>query len=280
MKRKKIVMFIVVTMMMGLLPTMMWTQTVDGDKELLEKAKLELFDRNWDTALKKLDQLLENFPDSSSYSLALFYKGRCLEEQKKSRAALAAYTEYLKISRNKSLWEEATIAIIDLNFQLYKSGEKQYLKRITEFLESKERTVRYYAAFKLSYAKEKKIAGAAVPVLKRIVTKESDEELVDRAKLALMRINPSYLRELSKTRSIEKRMFNIRIYHKKLKKETFSIKIPFALAKLALEALPDEEKELLKKKGYDLDRLLGTLSDIPEIIRIEGDDVIFKIWIE
>ncbi len=268
--------------MIGLLPSLLGAQTEQGDKDekLLEKAKLELFDRNWDAALKKLDQLIETFPNSTHYPLALFYKGKCLEEQKKSKQALAVYTEYLKISSNKSLREDATNAIIDLNFRLYKNGEKQYLKRITEFLKSKERTVRYYAAIELSKTEDKKIAEAAVPVLKKIVATESDEGLVDRAKLALMRINPTYLKELSKTRSIEKRSLNIRIYHKKLKKETLSINIPFALAKLALEAIPDEEKKLLEKKGYNLDRLLDALSDVPEIIRIEGDEVIFKIWVE
>ncbi len=268
--------------MIGLLPGLVGAQPEQGDKDtkLLEKAKLELFDRNWDAALKKLDQLIETFPNSTHYPLALFYKGKCLEEQKKSKQALAVYTEYLKISSNKSLREDATNAIIDLNFRLYKNGEKQYLKRITEFLKSKERTVRYYAAIELSKTEDKKIAEAAVPVLKKIVATESDEGLVDRAKLALMRINPTYLKELSKTRSIEKRSLNIRIYHKKLKKETLSINIPFALAKLALEAIPDEEKKLLEKKGYNLDRLLDALSDVPEIIRIEGDEVIFKIWVE
>ena len=88
--------------MIGFLPGLLGTQTEQGDKDkkLLEKAKLELFDRNWDAALKKLDHLIKAFPDSSHYPLALFYKGRCLEEQKKSKTALAVYTEYLKISSN------------------------------------------------------------------------------------------------------------------------------------------------------------------------------------
>lgn len=277
MRKKYILTFIVI---FGLLPGLLRAQTEHGDKELLEKAKLELFDRNWDTALKKLEQLIIQFPDSSLYPMALFYKGKCLEEQKKSKAALSTYTEYVKISKNKSFREEAFIAIIDLNFQLYKKGEKKHLKRIPEFLKSGERTVRYYAAFKLSYSKDKKIAEAAVPLLKKIVTNERDEELVDRAKLAIMRINPRHLKEVSEDRGFEKRMLIIHVYDKKLKRETFSITIPFALAKLALEAIPEKEKGLIKKEGYDLDRLLETLSKVPEIIRIEGEDTVFKIWVE
>ena len=257
-----------------------WAQAGSGDKDLLEKAKLELFDRHWDNALKKLDQLINDFPDSPHYPQALFYKGKCLQEQKKTVPALAAYTRYLEISGNQSLKEEATIAIIDLNFDLYKRGEKQYVKKIIDFLKSSNLTVRYYAAVRLSYAGDKKIAEAAVPILKKIVAKERDEELVDRAKLALMRINPDLLKTVAKTRPIEARMLSIHIYHKKLKKETFSISIPFVLAKLALDSIPDKDKKELAQEGYDVDRLLRTLTETPELLRIESEDAIIKIWVE
>ncbi len=269
-----------------LLQVLSWTQDVPAeqtgpdDKELLEKAKLEIFDRNWDPALKKLEHLLTQFPNSSNYPSALFYKGWCLKELGQVKPALEAYTEYLKISTNSSLREEAAIAMIDLDFQLYKNGEKQYLEPVTRFLESGNRMVRYYAAFKLSYADDKKIAETAVSVLKKIVAGESDEELVDRAKLALMRINPDHLKEVAKTRSIEKQMLHIQAYDKKTKKDSFSITIPFVLAKLALDSVPEKEKEMLTKKGYNVNRLLATLAETSELVRIESEDVVFKIWVD
>ncbi|MCP5104884.1 MAG: tetratricopeptide repeat protein [bacterium] len=269
-----------ILLLIGIMPVLLTAQTSAGDKELLEKAKLELFDRNWDNALNKLNQLVKNFPDSSYYSQALFYKGKCLKEQGKTVQALEAYTRYLEVAKNESLRVEAVIAVIDLDFDLYKSGEKRYLKQITRFLSNSRDEVRYYAAFKLSYARDKKAAEAAVPVLKKIVASESDDELVDRARLRLMRINPDHLKKTAKTRSIEKQMLHIHVYNKKDKKETFSISIPFVLAKLALNALPDEDKKALSKKGYDVERLLRTLTEAPELIRIEAEETVFKIWVE
>lgn len=284
---KKAIRYILILFLLALLlPVRSWTQGVQAeqtgpdDKELLEKAKLEIFDRNWEPALKKLEHLLAQFPGSPNYPSALFYKGWCLKELGQVKPALEAYTEYLKISTNASLREEAEIAMIDLDFQLYQKGEKQYLEPVIRFLESGDRMVRYYAAFKLSYADDKKIAETAAPVLKKIVAGESDEELVDRAKVALMRINPEHLKEVTKTRGIEKRMVHIQVYDKQTRKDSFSISIPFALAKLALDSVPEKEKELLNKQGYNVDRLLATLVETSELMRIESDDVIFKIWLD
>lgn len=252
----------------------------ETDKEIFDRARLALFDRQWDNALTALNLLTEKFPDSAYYSQALFFQGKCLEEKKMAKKALERFYAFLQVSGNKTLKEEATVAIIDLNFALYTKGEKKYLEKILDFLKSKQPAVRYYAAFKLSYAKDKTIAERAVPVLKRMIADEADEELVDRAKIALMRINPKYLKKLSGSKSLENRVLKIRAYNKKEKRDTVSISIPFGLARLALEALPEEEKALLEKKGYHLDKLLETLTESREIIRIEVEDIIFKIWIE
>jgi tetratricopeptide (TPR) repeat protein len=264
----------------------LWSQNIQAerkpatDKEMLEKAKLDIFDRNWSGALKELEYLLKENPNSVEYASALFYKGWCLKELGQLKPALEAYSEYLKISTNAGLREEAMVAIIDLDFEFYRKGDNQYLDPVVGFLESADRMVRYYAAFKLSYVNDKKIAAKAVPVLKTIADHEKDEELVDRAKLALMRIAPEHLKELTKTKSIEMQMLHIHAYDKKLKKESFTITIPFALAKLALDSVPEKEKNMLDKKGYDVDLLLATLTKTRELVTIESDEVVFKIWID
>jgi len=252
----------------------------ETDKEIFDRARLALFDRQWDKALTALNLLTEKFPGSPYYSQALFYQGKCLEEKKIPKKALERFYAFLRVSGNETLKEEATAAIIGLNFALYKKGEKKYLEKILDFLKSKQPAVRYYAALKLSYAKDKAIAERAVPVLKRMIENETDEGLVDRAKIALMRINPKHLKKLSGSKSLESRMLKIRVYDKKEKRDTVSINITFGLARLALEALPEEEKALLEEKGYHLDELLETLTESREIIRIEVEDSIFKIWIE
>ena len=249
-------------------------------EDLYERAKLYLFDKEWKLALAQLDKLIRDFPKSKLYSLALFYRAKCHEELKRPEKALDNYTDFLKISKNKSLNEEANIAIIDLSYYLYKKGEKNQINRITSFLKKKNLMVQYYAAFKLSYVKDKKIARIAVPVLKRMIAEEDDPELIDRAKIALMRINPDYLKTIPSKNGYEKSFLKIRVYSKKLKMETISVNILFGLAKLALDALPDESKAILKEKGYNVNNIIKTLTSGMEILKIEDEEHIYKIWIE
>lgn len=250
------------------------------DKELMEKAKLELFDRKWDAALNTLEQMIARFPDSPHYPQALFYKGKCLVEQKKVKQALEAYNRYIEISQNESLREEAYIAAADLNFELFKNGEKRYAKQVIALLKNENTNVSYFAALKLSHANDKKVAEEAVPILKKIVLEESDDELVDRAKVALMRIDPGYLKDVSKKKGPETRMFNLRVIDKKTKKVKFALSLPFVLAKLAMDALPKEGKEALEEEDVDIDKILNALIKVPKLMRFEEEDVIVEIWLE
>jgi tetratricopeptide (TPR) repeat protein len=253
----------------------------ESDKELFDRARLALFDRKWDQALAQLNRLTELYPGSSFYAQVLFYKGKCFEEKKNLRSALENYTHYLRISQNESLKEQATISIIDLNFALYEEkGLREYLQEIADCLDNRNQIVKYYAAFTLSKAKDKRFADKAVPLLKEIASSEQDPDLVDRAKIALMRINPQYLKQLSKPKSLASRVVSIRVEDKGSKKETFTLNIPFVLAQLALDSLPQKDKKLLEKKGYKLDEILDTIVKTGEILRIESDETIFKIWIE
>ena len=198
-----------------------------------------------------------------------------------AQKALENYHQYLKVSQNESLREQAKISIINLNFALYENkGETRYLEEIVGYLGDKNQVVSYYAAFTLGKAKNKTLASKAVPILKDIVAAENDPDLVDRAKIALMRINPEYLNQLSKHKSLSSRMVVIRVVDKKSKKETFTLNIPIALAQLALDSLPEKEKKLLEKKGYNLDDILDTVVKTGEILRIESDETIVKIWIQ
>jgi hypothetical protein len=251
-----------------------------SEVELLEQAKLHLFDKKWDRALSVLNEFIERFPKSNHFPLAILYKGKCQEEKKMHKKSILSYTLFLDISDNANLKEEVTVTIIDLYFDLYQKKEKSYLKRIIPYLKSKNRTVKFYAALKLSYVKEKKVAVAAVPVLKQMIKSVDDEELRDRAKIALMRIDPDLLNEIADGGEPEAKLLHIQVYDKKLKKITFSLSIPFMLGKLALEAIPEKEKASLKSEGYDIDRIMKKLLKRGDILRASSEDSVFKIWIE
>lgn len=253
----------------------------ETEKEIFDKVKLALFGQEWDLALKELNRLTEMYPNNTNNPQVLFYKARCYEEKKIFRKALENFAAYLEVSKNEDLKDEATSIIVDMNFNLYeKTDNKKHLDEIVRYLKSKNKVVRYYAAIMLSKVKDKTIAYKAVPTLKWIIANESDHDLMDRAKLAIMRIDPNIFKQPSKSKNLKNRMIVIKSTNKKTKIETLSISIPFALAGLAIDSLPEDAKEELKEKGYDLDEIIKTIVEKGEILKIESEDAIFKIWIE
>ncbi len=253
------------------------------DEKLFQEAKILIFDKEWKDAQEKLEELLEKYPDSAWYSQAVFYRAKCLEERKgKELEALKAYRDYIRRkNRSKSLTEDSELSIIGLAYELYKEGKKSYLSEIEKRLSSSNRVVRYFAAIRLSQVEEKKVASRAVPVLMEIIEKEKDDELRDRAKIALLRVDPGVLKDLEEEKSVRgARLLKIRVW--KDGKLTLKINIPWALADLALRSIEEEEKAALKKEGYDLDTITKTLIEAGEIIHIEDkkEGTIIKIWIE
>ena len=253
------------------------------DEKLFQEAKILIFDKEWKDAQEKLEELLGKYPDSAWYSQAVFYRAKCLEERKgKELEALKAYRDYIKRKdQSKSLTEDSELSIIGLAYELYKEGKRSYLTEIEKRLSSSNRVVRYFAAIRLSQVEEKKVASRAVPVLREIIEKEKDDELRDRAKIALLRVDPGVLKDLEEERSVRgARLLKIRVW--KDGELTLKINIPWALADLALRSIEEEEKAALKKEGYDLDTITKTLIEAGEIIYIEDKEegTIIKIWIE
>jgi len=253
----------------------------ETDKDIFDKTRLALFDRQWDKALTEIERLEKLFPNSSYKEQLLFYKGKCWEEKKNPGKALESYSAFMTLSTNDSLKEEAARSVIDLNFDLYQTkNQRNYLNPIIRFLKSNRLAIQYYAAFKLSYIKNKPDAELAVPVLKKITAAEKDDELVERAKIALMRIDPKLIKNISSSKSLENRMLAIQVYEKKSRRTSFTLRIPFAFARLALQSIPEKERGILAKEGYNIDQILDTLTRNPEIISIDAEDIRIKIWIE
>lgn len=255
-----------------------------SDEKLFREAKILIFDKEWERAQAKLDNLIQEYPHSALYSQALFYKARCLKEQEgREEEALKTYSSYLKQKDvNPSLREQSEVSIIELSYELYKKGKHSFIEEIEKRLTSSNKAVKYYAALKLSHAQKKKIAARSLPVLKEILKKEPDEGLRDRAKIALLRVAPQELNEIREEEfSKEARILKIRVYKKGENEAHLALNIPWALADLALSSFSEEEKALLRKKGYDLDRLMRELSEYKgKIIEIKGDEGIIKIWID
>jgi hypothetical protein len=258
---------------------------VSADERLLQEAKLLIFDKKWDAALDKLQELVSSYPKSPHNGQALFYKGECLGSLKgRERDAVQAYKDYIRLpDANASLVEESEGSIIDLAYALYEKGDKAAVRDIEERLSRSNKAVQFYAAYKLSLVPDKAVASKAVPILKRYIETEKEQELVDRARIALMRISPESLKSAEERRSSSEttRALHIRIWKKGQREAQVSINIPWALADLALGAMSDEDKAAIRKKGYDINRILDDLARGKErIIKIDDGESIIEIWIE
>lgn len=277
---------LVIIMLLGLVCVRAAAQA-SPDEKLFERAKLLFFDERWEDAQETFEDLLDDYPGSPLIPQATFYRATCLARQKgREEDAIEAYKDYLSgKGRNDSLAREAETSIIDLAYELFKDDEEGYLDEIEQRLESPNRDIRYYSAFKLSLVKDKQIAVQAIPVLERIIVEESDRDLRDRAKIALLRIAPDFLRDVEdREEKGRAKVLKIRVVVEGRKEAEFSLNIPWALADLALQAIPEKDKAALRREGYDLDRIIRDLTrikgNIIEIRPPEDKTRLIKLWIE
>jgi hypothetical protein len=250
-----------------------------------QEVKLLIFDRNWEKALAGIEELLAAHPGSPAARQALFYKGECLANLKgREQEAVRAYQDYIRTpDAAPGLVEQAEGAIIDLAFSLFERGDRAALGELEARLAAANKVVRYYAAYKLSLVGDRRAARKAVPVLEGIIRTEKDPELVDRARIALLRVSPESLKGVEDRSGTDKAgaMFRIRVTKKGQKQPVISINIPWSLADLAIQAIPEEDKAAIRRKGYDLNRIMAELAGSGEsLVRIEEEDTVIEIWVE
>jgi hypothetical protein len=269
------------------------------DAEKLKTAKSLSFDKKHAEARRLwLEIKKAGGPDSE---LAALWVARSSDGLGEPDRALQEYTEYLsRRPADVDLAEEARTSRVRLATKLYEAGKRQHLPIVRDALTDKSKTVRYYAAFQLA-SLGAEVGQPAVPVLKRIIAEEKDDDLVERAKLRLLKVDPDALapatparaatpaprpsaRPLPATPAVRTGNFlRLHIFERGRNEPKVQINLPIALADLAFKSLPDEAKRDLRRKGYDADNFWEQLKRLGplEILEIVGDDgERIKIWIE
>jgi hypothetical protein len=178
---------------------------------------------------------------------------------------------------------------VALATKLYKAGETSHLALLHRALEDSSRTVRYFAALQMA-SLGPEVGRPAIPVLEEILKRERDEDLVERAKLALFRLDPSVLaaavprpRPSPAPKGREASWIKVRIWEKGAKKPQVSINVPVALAEMVFKSLPDDARSELRSKGWDADSFWERVKRTgpTEILTIEGEDGDrIQVWIE
>lgn len=267
-----------------LLPALGWAQ---ADAEALRQAKALFFDRQYAEARAAWQGILDA-DGTRDAQAALYWVARCSESLGESERALAEYGRYLAAPPlDRTLAEEAKTSRIALAVKLAKAGNPAHTKVARAALTDPNRTVRYFAALQLASLGPQQ-GKPAVPVLQEILAQEKDEDLVERAKLALLRVDRSALPAAApapapKPRGRAAVWVRIRIYEKGESKPNVAINLPVALADLVFKALPDEAIADLRKEGYDARSFWEALKKTgpAEILTIEGKEgERIQVWLE
>ncbi len=223
---------------------------------------------------------------------AEFWIARCSENLGELERALREYQGYLASKPgNAALAEEARTARAGLASKLYRqSARREHLALLLAALQDASRSVRYFAALQLSQL-DPKDGAPAIPVLRDILARERDPDLVDRAKLGLLRLDRKALAATPtrpaapapRTAARAVAWIKVRIFEKGHDAPSVSINLPVALADMVFKSLPDEARETLRRKGYDADNFWGRLKRLgpTEIVSIQSDDgERIQIWTE
>ena len=268
-----------------------------ADPELARKAKALFFDRQYGPARDAWYAVLRQSRGAEA-DQAAFWIARASESLGESERAFGEYGAFLaRRPADKALVEEARTNRVGLAAQLYKAGKRQHLDVVTAGLEDPARTVRYYAAFQLANLGPE-VGRRAIPVLQRIIAQEKDEDLVNRAKVYLLKLDPQSLSRLEPgvraeghvidRRAVdpprtEGRTLHVRIYAPGMSRPKVTVNLPMALADLLFKSLPEDARRELWRKGYDADHFWDQLKKLgpTEIVDIEGDSgEKIQIWIE
>ena len=126
-----------------------------------------------------------------------------------------------------------------------------------------------------------------MPVLQQILKTETDPDLVERAKLALLRLDRAALAEASPPASRggsgASRWIRVRIWEKGRSKPKLALNLPVFLADMVFNSLPDEARDELREEGFDAASFWERLkrSGPADILTVEGDDgERIEVWIE
>jgi len=264
-----------------------------GDQELLNQGKILMFDKKWEEARAIFQKFAVEYPKSNLVPQAYFFAARCLQLQGKDEDALRAYEVFLQKYPNEPfLPAEARNAALELAASLMEKGNAAYKNRLAAGLSDPKKEVRYFAAIRSSRLTDKSITSMAVPVLVEIVRNEKERDLVDRARIALLRLDPKTLsnpapeleqkRRKSPSGQADTKMFHLVVKQEGASQPTVELNIPVSLAQLAIAALDESAKAEIRKKGIDVDNIWEDLKRLgpTNILTFRDGKNLVRIWIE
>ncbi len=252
----------------------------DEADRLLDAIKLALFDRDWQTALDQSRSLQQGFPDSVHAGEAIYFEAQALERLGRLKDALDRYQQLVRRPRGVGELHlgQAHLSSVSIAVDLCRQGDCSRLSIAEDALSSSDKGRRYYAALRLSFVPVKSRARRAVPVLREILRAEGDDEIRNRANLALLRIDPKLVERQAAQLGIAGRTLNLEVFDKD--DLIVDLVLPLSLADFLVDVIPDEALDDLRKEGLDPRDLVRSIERSPQrILTIRANDFLFRIWI-
>lgn len=263
------------------------------DQEIFNQAKILMFEQKYEEARQVFQRMIREFPQSGLLPQAYFHTAFCLRLQKKSEEAILAYDQFLqKYPKEPFLAGEAEKAVVELAASLVEQGKQAYRSRLVTALSDPAKEVRYFAAIRSSSLKDRQLNTLCVPILKEIVAKEKQPDLVTPASIALLRIDPAALvqpeppkqaKSKPKQEEAPVKMLHLQIYDSgENKAPTVELNLPLSFAQLAIAALDEPTKAEIRKKGFDIDNIWQSLNRLgpTNILTIRNGPKVVKLWIQ
>jgi len=264
----------------------------------LTEAKALFFDRKYAESRAKWAEIASVKGPSSE--AATYWIARCSESLGESERAFREYGAFLDLPPTDArLAEEAEISRVGLATKLTRSGKSGFLTAVLRSLGDDRAAVRYFGALQVGSLPNLADARKAIRVLREIVTTSKDADIVERAKLQLLRLEPKSLSQAGAPRPApapspavqgstsereprgNARLLRLRIT--KDGKQTVAVTVPFSLAEFVFSSLPESTKKGLELKGYDAEGFWKRLRslNIRELVSIVGEDgETIEIWVE
>jgi hypothetical protein len=270
------------------------------DQDMLNQGKVLMFDKKWEQARVAFDRFAGEFPRSPLLTQASFLSARCLQLQGREMDALQGYEAFLRKFPNETILQaEARNAVIEMAASLFEKGDSRCRDRLSTGMASQRKEVRYFAAIRCSRLKDARLSAQAVPVLREILEREKEPDLTNRARIALLRLQPDALapKATQKSAATQKGrlpqreasqppnsppLLHLVVYREGTAKPVVELNVPVSLAQFAVAALDESAKAEMRRKGLDVENIWNDLKRLgpTDILTIRDGPKTVRIWIK
>jgi hypothetical protein len=267
-----------------------------GEEELFRQIKVDVFDQDWPSVLRRCDELLARFPSGTAAPQASFYRARALSRLPGREAeASAAFRQFIaRHPGERLLSEEAWSAILSLDCDPRRPASHACAATLQEGLSSGSAFVSTLSAIRAADSREPALQRRALSVLKRALKTQSDPDIVNEILIALLKIDPREVPQAPAPPPGDPKtaaagvptLIRMTVFNKQEKRYDLKVNLPVAFARMLIDSLDQEQQSDLRaearKQGVNLDDIFQAIqkSGAGHFLDVDTAESRVEIWIE